>query len=90
MKLTLVQSIGLIRQFYIYLFECGGWGGGVHRGKESTGQAGDTGSIPGSKRAPGEGSGNPVQYSCLGSPMNRGAWQVTQSMGHKSRTQLSD
>ena len=33
-------------------------------------------SIPGSGRSPGEGNGNPLQYSCLGNPMDRGAWQV--------------
>ena len=36
--------------------------------------AGDTGSIPGLGRSPGEGNGNPLQYSCLDNPMNRGAW----------------
>ena len=41
---------------------------------------GDMGSIPGLGRSPGEGDGNPLQYSCLGNPMDRGAWQV-QSMG---------
>ena len=39
--------------------------------------AGDLGSIPGSGRSPGEGNGNPLQYSCLGSPMDRGAWWAT-------------
>ena len=39
--------------------------------------AGDTGSIPGSGRYPGEGNGNPLQYSCLGNPMDRGALQAT-------------
>jgi len=43
-------------------------------GKESTCNAGDTGSIPGSERPPGEGNGNPLQYSCLENPMDRGAW----------------
>ena len=38
---------------------------------------GDTGSIPGSGRSPGEGNGNPVQYSCLENSMDRGAWQAT-------------
>ena len=37
----------------------------------------DTGSIPGSGRSPGGGLGNPLQYSCLENPMNRGAWQAT-------------
>ena len=38
---------------------------------------GDTGSIPRSERSPGEGHGNPLQYSCLENPMDRGAWQAT-------------
>ena len=38
---------------------------------------GDSDSIPGSGRSPGEGSGNPLQYSCLGNLMGRGAWQAT-------------
>ena len=38
---------------------------------------GDTGSVPGLGRSPGEGNGNPLQYSCLGNPMDRGAWQAT-------------
>ena len=44
---------------------------------ESTCNAGDAGSIPGSGRSPGEGNDNPLQYSCLGNPMDRGAWQAT-------------
>ena len=43
-------------------------------GKESTYNAGDLGSIPGSGRSPGERHGNPLQYSCLENPMDRGAW----------------
>ena len=39
--------------------------------------AGDVGSVPGSGRSPGEENGNPLQYSCLGNPMDRGAWQAT-------------
>ena len=45
-------------------------------GKESACNAGDLGSIPGSGRSPGEGTGNPPQYSCLENPMDRGAWQA--------------
>ena len=37
----------------------------------------DMGSIPGSGRSPGVGNGNPLQYSCLGNLMDRGAWQAT-------------
>ena len=39
--------------------------------------AGDAGLIPGSGRSPGEGNGNPLQYSCLDNSMDRGAWQAT-------------
>ena len=46
-------------------------------GKESACQAGDVGSIPKLRRSLGEGNGNPLQYSCLGNPMDRGAWQGT-------------
>jgi len=42
-------------------------------GKESACQAGDVDLIPGFGRFPGEGNGNPLQYSCLGNPMDRGA-----------------
>ena len=41
----------------------------------------DMGMISGLGRSPGEGNGNPLQYSCLENPMDKGAWQVTQSMG---------
>ena len=40
------------------------------------GDARDTGSIPGSGRNPEEGNGNPLQFSCLGNPMDRGSWQA--------------
>ena len=46
-------------------------------GKESACNAGDLGSIPGLGRSPGEGNGNPVQYSCLENPMDRGASRTT-------------
>ena len=38
--------------------------------------AGDAGSIPGSEGRPRKANGNPLQYSCLGNPMNQGAWQA--------------
>ena len=44
--------------------------------KESACNAGDPGSIPRSGRSPGEGNGNPLQYSCLENPMDRGAWEA--------------
>ena len=45
--------------------------------KESACSAGDAGSIPGSRRSPGGGNGHPLQYSCLESSMDRGAWWAT-------------
>ena len=52
--------------------------------------AGDVGSIPGSGGSAGEGNGNPLQYSCLGSPMNTGAWCAVVHGVAKSQTPLSD
>ena len=45
--------------------------------KNPPANAGDTGAIPGLGRSPGEGNGNPLQYSCLENPMDRGVWQAT-------------
>ena len=58
--------------------------------KEYACSAGDTGSIPGSRRSPGGGNGNPPQYSSLGNPMDRGAWQAIVQRVAKNWTQLSD
>ena len=52
--------------------------------------AGDMGSIPGLGRCPGEGNGNPLQYSCLKNSMGRRAWQATVHGVAKSQTRLSD
>ena len=46
-------------------------------GKEAACNVGNSGLIPGLERSPGEGNGNPLQYSSLENPMDRGAWQVT-------------
>ena len=54
--------------------------------KESACNAGDLGLIPGSGRSPGEGNGNPLQYSCLENPMDRGAWWATVHGFAKSQT----
>ena len=69
-------------------------------GKNLSTNAGDTrdlGLIPGSGRSPGEGNGNPLQYSCLENSTNSGAWWATVHGGHKEldtaereHTQLSD
>ena len=52
-------------------------------GKESACNTGDLGSIPGLGRSPGEGNGNPLQYACLGNPMDRRAWWATVHGSHK-------
>ena len=52
--------------------------------------AGDLGSIPGSGRPPGEGNGNPLQYSCLENPMDGGAWWATVHGVAESQTRLSN
>ena len=58
--------------------------------KNPPANAGDAGSIFGLRRYPGEGNGNPLQYSCLENLMGRGAWWATVHKVKKSRTQLSD
>ena len=55
-------------------------------GKESACNAGDPGSVPGSKRSLGEGNGNLLKYSCLGNFVDRGAWQATDQRVTKSQT----
>ena len=67
------------------------WGfPGGSEGKVSTCNAGDPGLIPGLGRSPGEGNGNPLQYSCLENPTDGGAWWVTVHGVAKSQTLLSD
>ena len=62
------------RRINIYTLPCGG-----SEDKESACNVGDPGLIPRSGRSPGEGHGNPLQYSCLENPMDRGAWWATYS-----------
>ena len=59
-------------------------------GKKSGCNVGDLGSIPGLGRSPGEGNGNPLQYSCLENPMDRGVWWATVHGVAESWTLLSD
>ena len=59
-------------------------------GKESAYNVGDPGSVPGSGIYPGEGDGNPLQYSWLENSMDRGAWWATAHGVIKSQTWLSD
>ena len=56
--------------------------------KESACNTGDASSTPGLGRSPGEGHDNPLQYSCLENPMDRGAWWATDHGVTKSRTRL--
>ena len=60
----------------------------VNKPHASVGDARDTGSIPTSGRSPGGEHGNPLQYSCLENPMDRGAWPVTDQRVAKSWTQV--
>ena len=74
-----MKNLHLLVFFWSFLFNLtiadltiifpGGW-----EGKASACNAGDLGLIPGLGRSPGEGSGNPLQYSCLENPMDREAW----------------
>ena len=63
---------------------------GCSESEEPVCNAGDLSSIPGSGRFPGEGNGHPLQYSCLGNPMDRGALWPTAHGAAKIRTQLND
>ena len=56
----------------------------------NAGDTRDTSSIPGWGRSPGEGNGNPLQYSCLGNTMDRGAWRARVYGGHKESDRLRD
>ena len=59
-------------------------------GKASACNAGNRGSIPGSGRSPGEGNGNPLQYSCLENPMDGESWKATVHGVAERRRRLSD
>ena len=82
---------------YIYIYVCVcvcvcvcmGFPGGSN-GKESACSIGDPSLIPESGKSPGEGNGNPLQYSCLGNSMDRGDWRATVRGFIKGQTQLSD
>ena len=57
--------------------------------KNSPANAGDAGSVPGSERSPGGGDCNPLQYSCLENPVDRGTWRATVHRVSKTQTRLS-
>ena len=73
----------------LFLFFIFGFPGGSDC-KTSACNAGDLALIPGWGKSPGEGNGNPLQYSCRGNPMDRGTWWATIHGVAKSRTRLSD
>ena len=69
----LIQTISAFSIYFFFLNQfCGGLDG-----RESTCKAGDSGSIPGLERLPGEGNGDPLQYSFLENSMDTGAWRAT-------------
>ena len=70
--------------FLYFLSSFGDFPGGSD-GKASACNAGDLASVPRLGRSRGEGNGNPLQYSCLGNSMDRGAWQATVHGVTKSR-----
>ena len=74
---------------YLYTTTFFGFPGGSEV-KASACNAGDLGLIPGLGKYPGEGNGNPLQYSCLKNPMDGGAWWTTVHGVAESRTRLSD
>ena len=87
---SLRPNLLLLQVFLDFLtFAFQGFPGGS-QDKASASNVGDLGSIPGSGRSPGEGNGNPLQYSRLESPMDREAWQATVYGFAKSQTRLSD
>ena len=72
----LTQEYEFANDFWTRIEDSGHFPGGSDS-KESTCNAGDLGLIPGSRSSPGEGNGNPLQYSCLENPLDRGAWRAT-------------
>ena len=77
------------RRIYVCVISDQGLPGGSMV-KNLPANAEDMGSVPGSGRSRGGGNGNPLQYSCLENPMDRGAWWATGHGVTKSQTQLRD
>ena len=87
-----VFTEGCVAQFATLYWPAGlpWWLRGKKKKKNLPANAGDVGSIPELERSSGEGNDNPLHYSCLGNPMDRGAWQATVYGVAESQTQLSD
>ena len=83
------QSLWFFFFFFFFLYHVI-WGFLSAGKKNPPANAGDAVSIPGSERSPGEENDNLLQYSCLGIPMDRGAWRVTYHGVAKNWTQFSD
>ena len=82
------EEINLVPDSRLRAFWCGvlSWWRGGKESACSAGDTGDEGSIPGTGRSPARGNGNPLQYSSLGNPMDRGAWQAIVHEVAKGRT----
>ena len=83
MKFNLFPAVGTMIELNRAIFP------GGSDSKASVYNAGHPGSIPGWGRFPGEGNGNPLQYSCLENPMDRGAWWATVHGVTNSQTRLT-
>ena len=87
-KDTLHNALAILFKlhFNIYLVYQGFLGGSAVKIPPN---AGDAGFIPGLGRSPREGNGSPLQYSCLGNPMDRGAWQATSMESQRDTTEAT-
>ena len=87
-----IFSFALIYKFYPLFSTCTFYEYSLvaRMGKKSPCKVADLGLIPGLRRSPGGGHGNPLQYSCLENPMDRGAWWAAVHGIIKSRTQPTD
>ena len=83
-----VQYILYMNIEYIHIctrIQCMGFPGGpvVKNRPVNSGDTRSVSSVPGSERSPAEGNGNPLQYFCLGNPIDRGSWQANSPWGRK-------
>ena len=86
-----LRELGRLSTKELMLSNCSGEDSGLPGGldgRESACSAGDPSSIPGSGRSPGEGNGNPLQYSCLENSMGRGAWWATHGVTESDPTEV--
>ena len=89
--MALVESLANSRSIFISILDAWGWcTGTTQRDGMGREEGGGLRMGPGSGRSSGGGNGNPLQYSCLATPRDRGAWQATVHGVTKSWTRLSD